>query len=237
VSHYYNSSAARNGGLVDVVVNGKHIEKTHVGSFVEDIERGVANGIRPEPWQTDTCIGDWHYSRELAEKNGYKTVSQVVGMLVDVVSKNGNLMLNIPVRGNGTIDEHEVAFLEGLAAWMGVNGEGIFSTRPWKTFGEGPTRLSGRESKTAYTSQDVRFTAKGGTLYAFVLAWPESRTAQIKTLAANSPELSGRKVAGVSLLGYDGRLEWSQGEQGLTVKLPEKAPSDYAVTLKIDGIA
>ena len=237
VSHYYNSSVARNGGTVNVVVNGKHIEPAHVGSFVEDIERGVANGIRPEPWQTDTCIGDWHYSRELAEKNGYKTVSQVVGMLVDVVSKNGNLMLNIPVRGNGTIDEHEVAFLEGLAAWMDVNGEGIFATRPWKTFGEGPTRLSGRERNTAYTSQDIRFTAKAGTVYAFVLAWPESRTAQIKTLAANSPQLAGRKVTDVSLLGHDGRMEWSQDEQGLTVKLPEKPPSDYAVTLRINGIA
>jgi alpha-L-fucosidase len=236
VSHYYNSSAARNGGAVNVVVNGKHILPAHVGSFVEDIERGVANGIRPEPWQTDTCIGDWHYSRAIAEVNGYKTVSQVVGILVDVVSKNGNLMLNIPVRGNGTIDEHEHAFLEGLAAWMDVNGEGIFSTRPWQTFGEGPTRMVGREQKIDYTSEDIRFTAKAGRLFAFVMAWPESRNALIKTLAANSPQLAGRKVTGVSLLGYDGRLEWSQDNQGLAVKLPEKAPSDYAVTLRIDGV-
>jgi alpha-L-fucosidase len=237
VAHYYNSSVARNGGKVDVVVNGKHIEPAHVGSFVEDIERGVANGIRPEPWQTDTCIGDWHYSRALAEKNGYKTVEQVVGMLVDVVSKNGNLMLNIPVRGDGTIDEREVAFLEGLAAWMSVNGDGIFSSRPWKTFGEGPTRLSGRERATAYTSEDIRFTAKAGSLYAFVLAWPASRTARIKTLASNSPQLAGRKVTGVSLLGYDGRLDWAQDAQGLVVNLPPTAPSDHAITLRIAGIA
>ena len=235
VSHYYNSSVARNGGTVDVVVNGKHILPDHVGSFVEDIERGVANGIRPEPWQTDTCIGDWHYSRDLAEKNGYKTVSQVVGMLVDVVSKNGNLMLNIPVRGDGTIDEHEVAFLEGLSAWMDVNGEGIFATRPWTIFGEGPTRMSGREQKTAYTFEDIRFTAKAGTLYAIVLAWPQSRSALIKTLAAGSPQLESRKISEVSLLGHDGRLEWSQDGEGLAVRLPEKAPSDYAVTLRIKG--
>jgi alpha-L-fucosidase len=235
VSHYYNSSAVRNGGAADVVVNGKHIEPAHVGAFVEDIERGVANGIRPEPWQTDTCIGDWHYSRALAESNGYKTVAQVVGMLVDVVSKNGNLMLNVPVRGDGTIDEHERAFLEGLAAWMEINGEGIFATRPWKLFGEGPTRLSGREENAAYTSEDIRFTAKAGTLYAFVLAWPGPGSALIKSLAASSPQLAGRKVTEVSLLGYGGRLEWSQGEQGLAVKLPEKAPSDYAATLRIKG--
>jgi alpha-L-fucosidase len=236
VSHYYNSSVARNGGVVDVVVNGKHIEREHVGSFVEDIERGVANGIRPEPWQTDTCIGDWHYSRAIAERNGYKTVEQVVGMLVDVVSKNGNLMLNIPVRGDGTIDEHEVAFLEELAPWMDVNGEGIFGSRPWKVYGEGPTQLSGREQTIAYTPADIRFTSKSGALYAFVLAWPASRSAQIKTLATNSPQLGGRKVADVTLLGYDGRLAWSQDAQGLTVKLPEKAPSEHAVTLRITGL-
>ena len=235
VAHYYNLSAAKNGGNAEVVVNGKHILPEHVGSFVEDIERGVANGIRPEPWQTDTCIGDWHYSRAIAETNGYKTVSQVVGMLVDVVSKNGNLMLNIPVRGDGTIDGHEVAFLEGLSAWMEVNGEGIFATRPWRIFGEGPTRMSGREQKTAYTFEDIRFTAKGGTLYAFVLAWPESRGALIKTLAAGSPQLEGRRISDVSLLGHDGRLDWSQDEKGLSVRLPDKAPADYAVTLRIKG--
>jgi len=237
VSHYYNSSAARHDGQVNVVVNGKHIEAAHVGSFVEDIERGVANGIRPEPWQTDTCIGDWHYSREIAERNGYKTVGQVVGMLVDVISKNGNLMLNIPVRGNGTIDEHEVAFLEGLAAWMRVNGEGVFGSRPWKVFGEGPTRLSGRERLAAYTSEDVRFTTKAGTLYAFVLAWPASRVATVKALGATGPHVAGGRVISVSLLGHDGPLEWSQDPEGLNVKLPGNPPSAHAFTLRITGLA
>jgi alpha-L-fucosidase len=235
VAHYYNSSVARSGA-VDVVVNGKHIEAGHIGSFVEDIERGVANGIRPQPWQTDTCIGDWHYSRAIAESNGYKTVGQVVGMLVDVVSKNGNLMLNIPVRGDGTIDEHEVAFLEGLAEWMEASSEGIFSSRPWRTYGEGPTRLSGREQKTAYTSEDIRFMAKAGTLYAYVMAWPEAGTVRIRTLAANAPELAGRKVEAVSLVGHDGTLSWSQDAQGLAVTLPDKPPSKYAVALRIKGV-
>jgi alpha-L-fucosidase len=236
VAHYYNSSAARNGGRVDVVVNGKHIKREHTGSFVEDIERGIANGIRPEPWQTDTCIGDWHYSRPIAESNGYKTVPQVVGMLADVVSKNGNLMLNIPVRGDGTIDEHEVAFLEGLAAWMEINGEGIFATRPWKIYGEGPTQLAGREQKTAYTPADIRFTTKGDTLYAFVLAWPESRSVLIKSLATNSPQLESRRVADVSLLGYGDRLEWAQSADGLAVKFPETPVGEHAVTLRIKGV-
>ena len=95
-------SAARNGGRADVVVNGKHILPEHVGAFVEDIERSTANAIRPEPWQTDTCIGDWHYSRAIAERNGYATVATIVAMLTDIVSKNGNLMLNIPLRGDGS---------------------------------------------------------------------------------------------------------------------------------------
>jgi alpha-L-fucosidase len=237
VCHYYNLSAARHGGRADVVVNGKHILPAHLGAFIEDIERGTANGIRPEPWQTDTCIGDWHYSRAVAEKNSYKTVAQVVGMLVDVVSKNGNLMLNIPLRGDGSPDEHELAFLDGLAAWMSVNSEGIYGTRPWKTYGEGPTQLSGREQAAQkYTSQDIRFTAHGDILYAYVLAWPESCRATIKTLATNSPQLAGRPVTDVSLLGYGGKLAWTQDAQGLTVTLPPTPPGEYAVALKIRGI-
>jgi len=109
----------------DVVVNGKHILPNHVGAFVEDIERSTANAIRPDPWQTDTCIGDWHYSRAIAEGNRYRSVATIVGMLTDIVSKNGNLMLNITLRGDGSIDEHEEAFIAGLTAWMDVNSEGI----------------------------------------------------------------------------------------------------------------
>jgi len=241
VSHYYNRSAALNGGRADVVVNGKHILPAHIGAFVEDIERSTANAIRPDPWQTDTCIGDWHYSRAVAEENRYATVATIVAMLTDIVSKNGNLMLNIPLRGDGSIDEHEEAFLAGLTAWMDVNSEGIYGTRPWKIYGEGPAtartaaRGGGRGAAPASTSQDIRFTTKAGALYAFVGAWPESRVARIKSLAAGSPQLAGAKVTAVSLLGYDGKLNWTQDEQGLSVTLPGLAPSQYAVTLKIQG--
>ncbi len=243
VAHYYNISANKNGGKADVVVNGKHILPAHVGSFVEDIERSTANAIRPDPWQTDTCIGDWHYSRAIADGNRYQTVAAIVAMLTDIVSKNGNLMLNIPLRGDGSIDEHEEAFLAGLTAWMDVNSEGIYSTRPWKIYGEGPSttarpaaRGGGRGATAASTAQDIRFTTKGDTLYAFVQAWPDSRVAQIKSLATGSPQTGGAKVTGVSLLGYDGKVTWTQDAQGLSVNLPEKAPSQYAVTLKILGV-
>ncbi len=233
VAHYYNRSAARHGGRAEVVVNGKHMRPEHTGAFVDDIERGVTGGIRDEPWQIDTCIGHWHYDRALAEMNGYKTVEQVVSMLVDVVSKNGNLMLSIPLRGDGTIDEHEEAFLEGMAAWIAVHGEGIYSTRPWKVFGEGPTKLSGREQIATYTPEDIRFTTRGDSLYGFMLKWPTAGQALVKSLASGSVSLAGRKITDVTLLGHVGKLTWSQTEQGLKVKLPSQAPSVYATALHI----
>jgi alpha-L-fucosidase len=239
VAHYYNLSAARNGGRADVVVNGKHIEAAHLGSFVEDIERSTAAGIRAEPWQTDTCIGDWHYSRALFEENRYATVGAIVAMLTDIVSKNGNLMLNIPLRGDGSIDRLEEAFLAGFTAWMDVNSEGIYGTRPWKIYGEGPstTRPIVRGAPpVANTAEDIRFTAKAGALYAFVGAWPESRTARVKSLATGSPHVAGAKVTAVSLLGYGGKVTWTQDEQGLSVTLPDRPPSQHAVTLKIRGV-
>jgi alpha-L-fucosidase len=246
VAHYYNANLARNKGRLDVVVNAKHMKPEHVAAVVEDIERGVATAIRPEPWQTDTCIGSWHYSRAIAEQNKYKTVDQVVDMLIDIVSKNGNLMLSVPVRGDGTIDEHEVAFLEGLAKWMDVNGEGIFGSRPWELYGEGPSTVEKVETNQfggardvrskPYTSEDIRFTTKGGSLYAYLLAVPGELRTVIKSLATDSSHTSGRKVREVSLLGYGGKLEWSRNEQGLMVMLPEKLPSEHAIALRIKGV-
>ena len=237
VAHYYNLSAARNGGRADVVVNGKHIEQAHLGSFVEDIERSTANAIRPYPWQTDTCIGDWHYSRAIYDENRYATVGAIVSMMTDIVSKNGNLMLNIPLRGDGSIDDREEAFIAGLTAWMDVNSEGIYGTRPWKVYGEGPSTVArppargggGRGAAPAYTAEDIRFTTKAGALYAFVGAWPESRVALIKSLA-------GLRVDHVALLGYQGDVKWTLDDRGLSVNLPDRAPSQHAFTLRIQGV-
>jgi alpha-L-fucosidase len=239
VAHYYNAGIKWTGGKLEAVVNCKGLSKGRQAGVVEDIERGIATDILPEPWQTDTCIGSWHYDRNIAEKKRYKSVEQVVHMLIDIVSKNGNLLLSIPVRGDGTIDEQEVAFLEGLAKWMDVNGEAIFSTRPWKVLGEGPTKVKGRmfgEGRTKFTAEDVRFTTKGNTLYAFLMGWPGEKDAVIKALAINSPYVAGQKITEVTLLGYDGQLTWSQSEQGLTVKMPDKQPSEHAVALKIKGV-
>jgi alpha-L-fucosidase len=242
-AHYYNANLQWSHGELDVILNAKKMPAERRRALVEDIERGIATEIRPDPWQTDTCIGDWHYERRLFDEHRYRTVQQVVQMLVDIVSKNGNLMLNIPVRGDGTIDADEMAFLAGLTKWMDVNGEGIFATRPWKVYGEGPStshiiagHFGGARDVRTYTAQDVRFTAKADVLYAFLLGWPGPEGVLIQSLASGSPGLDGRKVADVSLLGYGGTLDWSQTDNGLSVKLPANPVSEHAFALKIRGV-
>jgi len=220
---------------VDAVLTGKNLNAEQRRALVYDIERGATAGGETMPWQTDTCIGDWHYQRSLFDQHTYKTARQVAQMLVDIVSKNGNLLLNIPLPGHGAPDADELKFLSEFTAWMDVNSEGIYATRPWKAYGEGPSttgqaprgRFGGTTDVRPYTSEDMRFTVKGDTLYAFIMAWPEARTAVVKSLATNSPHLDGRKVAEVSLLGYSGKLEWTQDEQGLNVKLPATPPSEH----------
>jgi alpha-L-fucosidase len=166
-------------------------------------------------------------------------------MLIDIVSKNGNLMLSIPVRGDGTIDEHEIAFLEGMSAWMNANDEGIFGSRPWKVYGEGPSTVEPPEKgqfggardvrSKPYETQDIRFTTKGTALYAYLLAPQPSQQVVITSLAINSIHIDGRRVQDVTLVGGS-KLEWSQGEKGLNVKLPENLPSLEAVALRIRGL-
>ena len=241
-AYLYNTNLARNGKN-EAVMTGKGLNAEQRRALVLDVERGVTNGGETQPWQTDTCIGSWHYQKSVFEQHKYKTAKQVAQMLVDIVSKNGNLQLSIPLPGNGVPDADEMKFLEGMTAWMDVNSEGIYSTRPWKLYGEGPSTVSqprgqfgGARDVRPYTSEDVRFTTKGDSLYAFVMVWPESRSAVIKSLATNSPQIDGRKVADVTLLGYGRKLEWTQDENGLNVKLPSTPPSDSAVTLKIKGV-
>jgi alpha-L-fucosidase len=187
-AHMYNASIKKHGKL-EAVLTSKGLKPEHVGTMVLDIERGRADHILDQPWQTDTCIGDWHYRRSTFEQHKYKSAATVIRMLIDIVSKNGNLLLNIPVRGDGTIDSDEQKVLADLAEWMPANGEAIYGTRPFTVFGEGAQDVKGsgnfneRQSRP-YTAEDIRFTTKGDTLYAFALAWPENgNKLSIKTLA------------------------------------------------------
>jgi len=239
-AYFYNTSMARNRGRLEAVITGKGLNADQRRALVFDVERGVTQGGEVLPWQTDTCIGSWHYERRVFEQHRYKTAGQVVQMLIDIVSKNGNLMLSIPVRGDGTIDEDELKVVEGLAAWMGPNGEGIFATRPWKVYGEGPSvaspaprgQFGGARDVRPYTSEDIRFTAKGDVLYAFAMSWPENGTLTIKSLARGSVEFP-REIARVELLGARDPLVFAREASGLVVNLPAAKVGDYAHALKI----
>ena len=168
-------------------------------------------------------------------------------MLADIVSKNGNLLLSVPVRGDGTIDDDEIVFLEGMARWMDVNGDAIFGTRPWAIYGEGPAAEEKSEGgqfggardvrRKPYTAEDVRFTKKGDAVYAILMAWPENNTAVIKSFASKSPHLASRRVSAVALLGAPQPLSWSQDDEGMRVTLPTSAPCEHAFVLKITTTA
>jgi alpha-L-fucosidase len=157
---------------------------------------------------------------------------------VDIVSKNGCLLLNVGPQADGRIPQKAQEMLLGMGGWLKVNGEAIYGTRPWVVFGEGPTHMGGggfSEAKDQpYTAEDIRFTTKGEILYAIALAWPDNGTLTIKSLPKPKHPLAG-KVSSVRLLGYSGKLDWSQTASGLVVKLPSQKPCDYAFTLKISG--
>jgi alpha-L-fucosidase len=156
------------------VLTTKDTRPAEAGAFTLDMERGKSDEILAQPWQTDTCIGNWHYDISLFEKHGYKTPTYVIHSLIDIVSKNGNLMLDIPVTGDGQIDSDERAFLEAIATWIPKHGEAIYGTRPFAVFGEGPpdtaTGQFNERNQRAYTAEDIRFTRKGETVYAFAFA-------------------------------------------------------------------
>jgi alpha-L-fucosidase len=162
----------------------------------------------------------------------------VIDMLCDIVSRNGNLMLNFPLPNSGMLDDEELKVLDGITRWMAVNSEGIYGTRPWKVSGNaaapGSQQMGFNErNRKELTADDVRFTTKGGTLYAFVMGWPE-REAVVPTLALGGNNGVG-KIRSVELLGHKGRLKFTHDETALKVTMPPEKPSEHAVTLKIVG--
>ena len=244
-AYYYNTNLALSAGDLECVMTGKMLTPDQRKCLLLDVERGVTNGGETLPWQTDTCIGDWHYDRRIFEAHKYKTAEQVAQMLVDIVSKNGNLQLSIPLRGDGTPDSDELAFLAAFTAWMDVASEGIHGTRPWTVYGEGPSvtnvapagQFGGAKDVRPYVSDDVRFTMKGDSLYAFVMIWPDSRSVVIKSLAKGSSAIGERQIAQVALPGQ-GKIEWTQDAQGLKVKLPDSMTptGNFPIVVKISGV-
>jgi alpha-L-fucosidase len=237
-AHLYNSSAMRHGGRTEAVYLSKREEDCAVGTCVLDHERGVLDGISPNPWQSDTCVGNWHYARGIR----YKSPKFVVDMLVDVVSRNGNLMLNFPLPNSGMLDAQELAILSEISDWMRVNGEAIYSTRPWKISGAGyqtQKAAAGKETnfnenaRRDLTAEDVRFTTKGRMLYVFVMGLSEKQA--VVTPLATSGNLSVGKIEHVELLGHQGQLDWTQEDAGLKIVVPEAKPCKHVLVFKVHG--
>jgi alpha-L-fucosidase len=236
---FYNSNMKLHDGKLEAVMLGKQLNTAERQCLVWDIERGAANEIEPQPWQTDTCIGSWHYKRSLYDQNRYKTAKTVIQMLCDIVSKNGNLLLNIPVRGDGTIDDKEELVLKGIADWMDVNKESIFGTRPWKTFGEGPASAGAALSAQGFnegkgkpfTAEDFRFTTKGDALYAIELGAPTNGVS-LKSLGT-AAKLLDQPIKKIELLGSNEKMEWQQNDDALVISQPKNKTDSIANVFKI----
>ncbi len=227
VAHLYN--ATMRGGVQQAVYACKQPSE---GRWAQDVERGVLGGIQPFPWQTDTSIGDWYYNK------GWKVrgADWVIQTLVDVVSKNGNLLINVVQRPDGALDPEAERVLADMADWMATNGEAIYGTKPWLVYGEGPTRAKGGAFKEdfGFTAQDVRYVQKGaGTVYATLMGRPAARTVTLVSLGKHAGDEA--TVTHVSVLGVRGRAVWSQDANGLHVTLPQGAGSDLATVIKVKG--
>lgn len=229
-AYYYNRGAQWRRG---VAVNYKH-DAFPPEAAVFDVERGQLADQRSLFWQTDTSVAkhSWGY----VHNQEYKSVDSLVGDLVDIVSKNGALLLNIGPRADGTIPEPEQEILLGIGAWLAVNGEAVYGTRPWRVYGEGPTAVVGGSfndtKRAAFTARDIRFTSRGDTVYAIPLAWPEDGRVTIRSLGTGTG-LFPREVARVDLLGQREALEWTRDAAGLTVTLPEGRGGTQALALRI----
>jgi len=243
VGAYFYNHNMKTRGRMEAVLNVKDVPDRLAKAVVADYERGLTSGIMQYPWQSETCIGQWHYNRALYEKageyGGYLPPRDVVHWLIDTVSKNGTFILNVPGRPDGTIDSKEIAVLDGITEWMQGNGEAIYQTRPWKIYGEGPNSIKSGSfqgnSISKLGPEDIRFTRnkKNDVIYAIVLGLPE-KPIVVRSLGLAAATQPG-KVAHVELLGAGEKLKWKQQSEGLQVELPRhyRPRVDYAAALKV----
>jgi len=231
-ANYYNWAASKDK---DAVVFHKH-EKIQRYTGVLDFERGRANKQTEFPWLTDTSIGPWFHQPSYK----YYTPNQLIDILIDIISKNGCMLLNVGPRADGSIPEDAKDILSEMGDWLKINGEAVFETRPWTVFGEGPTRMekSGgfSESKTfGYSSQDIRFTRSkdGKSLYAFVLDWPEGDEFTLSSFNLENG-VSPAAIAGIQLLGSSEQIVYKQSPGNLQIRLPDVKPCQHAYCFKID---
>lgn len=238
-AHFYNANRSWHDGALEAVLNVKMVPPERRMGLVEDVERGGKSYIETYPWQTDTCIGDWHYDRALYERGGYKTAATIIHTLCDVVSKNGNLLLNIPMRGDGSIDEKEERIVEEIAAWMERFGEAIYGTRPWRIHAEGPTKPRGGMfaeggPKSPFTARDIRYVRKGADVHALLLGWPDDGIARLGLWSKGNPIGRG-EIARVTAPGSDAPLPFSRTDAALEVRLPDGLRNAIGVPLILSG--
>jgi alpha-L-fucosidase len=232
LAHLYNSDIIKNNGILDAVYTCKGLPSE--GRWVKDFERGAMDSISVDPWQTDTSIGDWYY--RTGQK--YMTGEQVVQMLVDIVSKNGNLLLNVVQTPEGDLEQDVLDILEVVAKWTPSNGEGIYGSRPWKVYGEGPSMIKqargifgGVRDVRPYTSKDFRFTSKGDTVFAFCMGKPEGEI-KIGSLGRNT-KFNDKKIKKISIMGLDEKIRWTQNADTLVITQPSKLPDWNVVGFKV----
>ena len=233
LAHYYNDNIHYNKGKLTGVYTPKQPSE---GKWVQDVERGVLDSISPFPWQTDTSIGDWFY------KTGqrYKSADEVTQLLADIISKNGNLLLNVVQTPEGDLEPDVIKIVENIGDWTAANGEAVYSTRPWKIYGEGPStvkenqkkgRFGGLSDTRGYQSTDIRYTTKANDLYAFCMDVPKEEI-RMTALGKNSQYLD-KAIVSVRLLGSDEKLEWIQEEDALVIKKPLNMPAWKVTAYKI----
>jgi len=232
LANLYNGNIKHHNGKLEAIYNAKDGDSG--GMYVEDLERSVKDKGSDVPWQTDTSIGDWFY--RVGQK--YKTSTEVIQMLVDIVSKNGNLLLNVVQTPEGDLEPDVIKILEEIGAWTKVNGEGIYGSRPWKIWGEKPVdspsvkfEKYNNESRVRYSAKDIRFTTKGNSLYVFLLGVP---TEDIKINSLAKTSLSNNKsIASVKMLGSTKTIKWKQGNEALVISKPDGMPPLQVIGFKI----
>jgi len=239
-AYFYNRNMQWNGGRLEGVVTAKETPPQRRMGLVDVVERGQKSYIDAFPWQTETCLGNWFYGEQYYRENRYKTPAKVLHTLCDVVSKNGNLMLSVPIKGDGTIDEKERQIVEEIATWMGRYGEAIFGTRPWRLHGEGSTTDGGGAfseggQTSTYTAKDVRYVTRNDAVHALVLGWPADGKVRLTLLGSGNPVGRG-EVRRVTLPGSEAPLPFTRSADALEVRVPDTERNSIGLALVINGV-